>query len=165
MAFLIQIISIWLILWLVSKIAWKEQLASHALKARIAFAIAYIFIGIVHLVTPEKLTYMVPDFLPYPQALVYISGMMEIVWAILLLIPKYQPWAGWGIIALLLAVFPANINVAINQLPAPGGLPAEPWYVWSRLAFQPIYIAWVWWAAIYADKKTILPVKKTVGVK
>src|SRR5690606_12749446 len=105
-------------------------------------AIAYIIIGVVHLVTPEKLTYMIPDFLPYPEALVYISGVMEIVLAVLLLIPRYQRWAGWLIIGLLVAVFPANINVAIHQLPAPGGLPAEPWYVWSRLAFQPIYIAW-----------------------
>jgi uncharacterized membrane protein len=108
---------------------------------------------------------MIPGFLPYPKALVYISGVMEIVLALLLLIPRYQRWAGWLIIGLLLAVFPANINVALNQLPAPGGLPAEPWYVWSRLAFQPIYIAWVWWAAIYADKKAIPLVRKTVGVK
>ena len=165
MAFFMQLVSIWLVLWLVSKIAWKELLASHALKARIAFAIAYIIIGIIHLVTPEKLTYMIPGFLPYPKALVYISGVMEIVLALLMLIPRYQRWAGWGIIGLLLAVFPANINVALNQLPAPGGLPAEPWYVWSRLAFQPIYIAWVWWVAIYADKKAIPVVRKTVGVK
>jgi len=165
MAFFIQIISIWLLLWLVSKVFWQQKLASYALKARIAFAIAYIIIGIVHLVTPEKLTYMIPDFLPYPKALVYISGVMEIVLALLLLVPKYQRWVGWLIIGLLLAVFPANINVALNHLPAPGGLPAEPWYVWSRLAFQPIYIAWVWWAAIYADKKTVPTVRKTVRVK
>jgi uncharacterized membrane protein len=165
MAFFMQIVSIWAILWLISKIAWKEKLASHASKGRIAFSVAYIVIGVVHLVSPEKLTYMIPDFLPYPQALVYISGVMEILLAILLLIPRYQRWAGWGIIGLLVAVFPANINVAINHLPAPGGLPAASWYVWSRLAFQPIYIAWVWWAAEYVDKRKGQPVKKTVGAR
>lgn len=165
MAFFIQIISIWLVLWLVSKILWKEKLSSNTLKARIAFAIAYTVVGIMHLVTPEKFTYMVPDFLPFPAALVYISGVMETALAIMLLIPRYQRWAAWAIIGLLLAVFPANINVAINNLPAPGGLPAEPWYVWSRLAFQPIYIAWVWWAAGYGHKKSVPLVKKTARAK
>jgi uncharacterized membrane protein len=165
MAFFMQIVSIWAILWLFSKIAWKEKLSSHALKGRIAFSVAYIVIGIIHLISPEKLIYMVPGFLPYPQALVYITGVMEILLAILLLIPRYQRWAGWGIIGLLVVVFPANINVAVNNLPAPGGLPAAAWYAWSRLAFQPIYIAWVWWAAMNAEKRKDQPAKKTARAK
>lgn len=165
MAFFMQLISIWAILWLVSKIAWKEKLASHTLKGRIAFSVAYFVIGVIHLISPEKLTYMVPGFLPYPQALVYITGIMEILLAILLLIPRYQRWAGWGIIGLLVIVFPANINVAVNNLSAPGGLPAAAWYVWSRLAFQPIYIAWVWWAAMFVENRKYQPAKKTAGAK
>jgi uncharacterized membrane protein len=64
------------------------------------------------------------------------------------LYPPTRELAAWGLIIQLIAMFPANINVAVNKLPPPGGLPAKPWYVWSRLAFQPLYIAWIWWAAL-----------------
>ncbi|WP_420147449.1 hypothetical protein [Spirosoma sp.] len=59
-----------------------------------------------------------------------------------LLFPETQFWVAWGLILLLIAIFPANINVAINNLPPPGGLPTKPWYVWSRLFFHPLYILW-----------------------
>jgi uncharacterized membrane protein len=49
---------------------------------------------------------------------------------------------------LLVAMFPANINVAVNKLPAPGGLPGKPWYTWSRLLFQPVNIVWIWYTVL-----------------
>lgn len=165
MAFFIQILLFWVLLWVLSKVYWQQKLASNTLKGRISFAIAYSIVGVVHLVSPEKLSYMIPEFIPYPETMVYLSGVLEIGFSVLLLIPGYQKVAGWLIIGLLLAVFPANVHVAINNLPAPGGLPAEPWYLWSRLAFQPIYISWVWWAAIYVDKNRYRASPKTSGVK
>ena len=91
---------------------------------------------------------MVPTFMPNARLLVLLSGIAEISLGVGLLFPITQTWAAWGLILLLIAIFPANINVAVHKLPPPGGLPAKPWYVWSRLLFQPVYILWIWYAAL-----------------
>ncbi|PWV49782.1 hypothetical protein [Chitinophaga sp. S165] len=145
MAFLSGLLSIGLLLLLTGylfNISWLKNMQHDA---QIAAAIMFVLIGVMHLVTPRKLTYMIDGWLPYALQLVLISGILEITFGIALLFPTVRTYAAWGLIALLIAMFPANIYVAIKQLPAPGGLPAAPWYTWSRLAFQPIYIAWVWW--------------------
>jgi uncharacterized membrane protein len=123
-------------------VPWLQQWAHNA---RLAAAVMFILIGVMHLATPRKLTYMIDGWLPYALQLVLISGILEIVLGMGLLVDGVKVYAAWGLIILLIAMFPANIYVAIKQLPAPGGLPAKPWYTWSRLAFQPVYMAWVWW--------------------
>ncbi|GAB3936895.1 DoxX family protein [Larkinella terrae] len=148
MAFFFLLVSIWAVLWLVSRFAFRQQLASHAKKGRIAAAIAFTLIGISHLASPEKLAYMIADWLPYAHEMVILSGIAEMAGGIGLLLPRFRRLAAMGLIILLVVIFPANINVAINQLPAPGGLPASPWYTWSRLLFQPMYIAWIWWSCL-----------------
>ncbi|TWW00219.1 DoxX family protein [Chitinophaga pinensis] len=145
MAFLSGLLTIGLLLLLTGhlfSIHWLQQPQHDAL---IAAAVMFVLIGIMHLVTPRKLTYMIGGWLPYALELVLISGILEIVLGIGLLVPAMRTYAAWGLILLLIAMFPANIYVAVKQLPAPGGLPAKPWYTWSRLAFQPVYIAWIWW--------------------
>jgi len=145
MAFLSGLISIGLLLLLGGYLFNIEWLRHMQNDARAAAAVMFVLIGIMHLVKPYRLTYMVDGLLPYPLQLVLISGILEIIFGIGLLMPSLSMLAAWGLIALLILMFPANINVAIKQLPAPGGLPAAPWYTWSRLAFQPLYIVWIWW--------------------
>ncbi|GAA0543382.1 DoxX family protein [Chitinophaga japonensis] len=150
MAFLSGLLSIGGLLLLAGylfRIPYLQQLQTDA---RIAAAVMFILIGVMHLVKPYKLTYMIEGILPYTYALVMISGVLEILLGIGLCFPATRVYAGWGLILLLVLMFPANIHVAVKQLPAPGGLPAAPWYTWSRLAFQPVYILWVWWAAVTA---------------
>ncbi|MBE7179571.1 MAG: hypothetical protein INR69_24420 [Mucilaginibacter polytrichastri] len=91
---------------------------------------------------------MIHGLLPQPRFWIYLTGALEIIFGIGLLLLPVKIWAAWGLIILLVAMFPANIRVAVNNLPPPGGLPAKPWYVWSRLLFQPLYIAWIWWAVL-----------------
>ncbi|ACU59806.1 DoxX family protein [Chitinophaga pinensis] len=145
MAFLSGLLTIGLLLLLTGhlfSITWLQQLHNDAM---IAAAVMFVMIGVMHLATPRKLTYMIEGWLPYALELVLISGVLEIVFGIGLLVPAARIYAAWGLILLLIMMFPANIYVAVKQLPAPGGLPAKPWYTWSRLAFQPVYIAWIWW--------------------
>jgi uncharacterized membrane protein len=145
MAFLSGLLSIGLLLLLsghLFNIQWLRQPQHDAL---VAAAVMFILIGVMHLATPRKLTYMIEGWLPYALELVLISGVLEIALGIGLLFPAVRVYAAWGLIILLILMFPANIYVAVKQLPAPGGLPAKPWYTWSRLAFQPVYIAWLWW--------------------
>lgn len=148
MAFLSGLLSIGALLLLagyIFKIPYLQQLA---VDARISAAVMFVLIGFMHLAKPEKLTYMIAGILPYAHALVITSGVLEIVLGIGLLFPSVRVYAAWALIILLILMFPANIHVAVKQLPAPGGLPAAPWYTWSRLAFQPIYCVWIWWAAV-----------------
>lgn len=107
-------------------------------------AVCIIVVGITHFIRPEQYARIVPPQLPYPFELVYISGFFEILGGIGLLIPYVSVAAAWGLIALFIAVFPANINQAINNIPI-DGIPHHQALYWARLPFQAVLIAWAWW--------------------
>src|SRR5262245_1245161 len=100
--------------------------------------------GINHFRVPETYLGMMPDALPAHAALVSISGVAEICGGLGLILPATRRLAAWGIIALLIAVFPANLNMAINHLPL-GSWPAPAWALWARLPLQLVGIAWAYW--------------------
>lgn len=113
-------------------------------------ALFYIAAGINHFVNPEFYIRIMPPYLPWHSELVFISGVAELVLGLLLLIPKYSRWAAWGIIALLIAVFPANIYVFQNHeaiFPTPeGGNPdLAHWVHFIRLPLQGVLILWAYW--------------------
>lgn len=111
---------------------------------RVILAIAIIIVGITHFAKPEPYVRIVPPQLPNPLELVYISGFFEILGGIGLLIPYVSVAAAWGLIALYIAVFPANINQAVNSI-AIEGIPHHPILYWVRLPFQAVLIAWASW--------------------
>lgn len=85
---------------------------------------------------------MMPPYLPWPLFLVYLSGILEIILGIMVIVPKLTRIAGWGLITLLIAVFPANIHMALN----PDLFPSiSPIALWIRLPFQAVFIAWAYW--------------------
>lgn len=145
MAFLSGLLSVSLLLLLAGWVFHVPWLLQFRHDARVAAAVMFILIGCMHLIRPRQLTYMIAGWLPYAMQLVILSGILEIVLGTGLLFPATKRYAAWGLIILLLLMFPANIYVAVKQLPPPGGLPAKAWYTWSRLAFQPVYMMWVWW--------------------
>jgi uncharacterized membrane protein len=111
---------------------------------RVLLALFMITAGVLHFVTPAPFVKIVPPQLPYPLALVYISGFFEILGGIGLLIPLVSVAAAWGLIALFIAVFPANINMAVNNIKLEG-IPHSPALYWARLPLQAVLIAWAWW--------------------
>lgn len=94
--------------------------------------------------TPMYLEIM-PPWLVHPLELVYISGVCEIIGGLGILIPRLRKPAGIGLIALLIAVFPANIHMALNSEKFVN-FPAL--VLWLRLPLQFVLIAWVWWSTI-----------------
>ncbi len=110
---------------------------------RILLAAFIVTAGTLHFVTPAPFVKIVPDYLPAHLEIVYISGFFEILGGIGLLVPFVSQAAAWGLIALFIAVFPANINMAINNIDI--GIPLEPWMLWARLPLQGVLIAWAWW--------------------
>jgi len=116
------------------------------LPKRIAlFGLALFFVagGINHFANPDFYVAMMPPYLPAHLGLVYISGVFEVLGGLAVLLPSVRPAAGWGLILLLVAVFPANLHMALNAdlFPEMG---AAALYI--RLPFQALFIAWAYWA-------------------
>ena len=88
---------------------------------------------------------IVPPGLPNPEWLNLISGLAEIVLGVFLLEPRVRSFAAWGIIALLIAVFPANLYVALENVGIDGPGTGAGAANWIRLPFQALFIAWAWW--------------------
>ena len=109
-------------------------------------AVFFVVAGANHFRTPEIYLGMMPPWLPAPEAMNVISGVAEILGGLGLLIPLTRRSAGWGLIALLVAVFPANLHGALQgHMP---GTTFSPFVLWLRLPFQAVFIAGVWWAAL-----------------
>ncbi|HEY9697403.1 MAG TPA: DoxX family membrane protein [Trichocoleus sp.] len=111
---------------------------------RVILAVCIIAAGISHFVVPEPYIKIVPGFLPAPAALVYLSGVIEIGLGIGLFVPALRQAAAWGLIALFIAVYPANINMAVNHIHL-NGIPDTWWFHTFRLPFQFVLIAWAYW--------------------
>lgn len=105
-------------------------------------AVLYIMAGVNHFVKPKFYLRIIPGYLPWHKVVNYISGAAEILLGLLLLYPPYSSYAAWGIVALLVAVFPANINHLTSAKPG-RGLPV--WALYLRLPFQGVLILWAWW--------------------
>jgi uncharacterized membrane protein len=110
-----------------------------------ALSIAMIGIGVLHFVRPKPFVRIVPAYLPAPLALVYISGFFEILGGFGLLLPATRAWAAWGLIALYLAVFPANVYMLTHNVSLDPKKPIPRWALWLRLPFQLVFIAWAYW--------------------
>lgn len=113
--------------------------------SRVVLAGLFVGAGVLHLVRPEPFERIVPPGLPAPSLLVLVSGLAEILGGAGLLPARTRRAARWGLGALLLAVFPANVWMALD--PVAAGVPEVPrWVLWARLPLQPLLMAWVWWA-------------------
>lgn len=107
----------------------------------------YAFAGYNHLMNPEFYLAIMPPGLPNPEWLNVLSGLAEIVLGVFVLEPRTRVFAAWGIIALLIAVFPANMYVALENVGMPEGQPGTGNALanWIRIPFQGVFIVWAWW--------------------
>ena len=108
--------------------------------------LAYVVAGAMHFVKPDGYVRIMPDWLPAHLLLVYLSGVAEIVLGAGLWFTATRRWAAWGLIAMLMAIFPANLNMAINYEQF-ANVPAVLLYL--RLPLQLLFIYWAW---IYTKK-------------
>ena len=108
-------------------------------------AAVMVGVGVLHFARPKPFVRIVPKFLPAPLALVYISGFFEILGGVGLLIPATRVWAAWGLIALYIAVFPANIYMLTHNISLNPKKPIPRWALCLRLPLQFLFIAWAYW--------------------
>jgi uncharacterized membrane protein len=109
----------------------------------------YAAAGMMHFVAPKVYARVVPPQFPRPVALVYLSGITEIILGIGVLFRRTRQRSAWGLIALLIAVFPANVHMATSDVATDA---APDWAdsitraaMWARLPLQGVLIFWAWW--------------------
>jgi uncharacterized membrane protein len=108
---------------------------------RAVIGLFFVAAGANHFLNPGPYLSMMPGYLPHPATLVWISGVAEILGGIGILVPATRTFAGWGLILLLVAVFPANLNAAMHGWP---GVNLPSWGLWARLPLQFVFIWWVY---------------------
>ncbi|MEC7850725.1 MAG: DoxX family protein [Bacteroidota bacterium] len=107
-------------------------------------SIFYVLVGIKHFIDPNFFLAIVPPYLPYHLELVYISGLFEILFGVMILFPKYRYWGSVGLILLLIAVFPANIYL-FQSVEAQKAIGATQEIATWRLPIQGIFILVAYW--------------------
>jgi len=107
-------------------------------------SIFYVLVGIKHFIDPSFFLAIVPPYLPYHLELVYISGIFEILFGVMILFPKYRYWGSVGLILLLIAVFPANIYL-FQSVEAQKAIGATQEIATWRLPVQGIFILVAYW--------------------
>jgi uncharacterized membrane protein len=110
--------------------------------SRYVFGALFVAAGVNHFLHSGVYVKIMPPYLPKPELLVAVSGACEMAGGALMMPRRTAPLAAWGLIALLLAVFPANIHMAVHAERFPQFRPA---LLWARLPFQFAFIAWAYW--------------------
>jgi uncharacterized membrane protein len=103
----------------------------------------YVAAGVNHFWHVASYQQIIPSYLPFSLALIYISGACEIIFALLLIPPGMRPFAAWAIIVLLIGIFPANIQMTINYF---NDHNPKAWLTVLRL---PLQLVLIWWACLY----------------
>jgi uncharacterized membrane protein len=117
----------------------------------------FAFAGVMHFVIPGRYMGIMPAWIPYPLEMVYVSGVAEMAGGLGLLIPSLRKAAAFGLIALLIAVFPANIQMLANAIHS-GASTAYTALLWLRLPLQPLLIVWIYRSALRSSAQSKTPV-------
>ncbi|WP_448606980.1 DoxX family protein [Paenimyroides ceti] len=121
------------------------------LSGRIAMSAMLLFTAIGHFMFTKGMSLMIPDCIPLKSAIVYLTGAVEIILAIGILLPNYQILTGWLLIIFLLLVLPANIYASMKHIDYQkatfdgNGLP----YLWIRIPLQIVFLVWTYFSTIY----------------
>ncbi|WP_428235687.1 DoxX family protein [Gracilimonas sp.] len=107
----------------------------------------FILAGLLHFLKPGMYMSIMPDYIPFHKAMVLISGIAEILGGIGIMVPEFRTYATWGLILLLIAVFPANLDMAWSGFKN-HGLTLYTWALIARLPLQFVLIWWVYWAGV-----------------
>lgn len=116
-------------------------------KAAGALGLGLVLAGGAHFVRPEMFLPMVPPFLPSPELIVLVSGIVELGVGVALLVPRTRRMAGWVAALLFVAIWPGSIYTAISGN-YPPGFPTTPLYHWARIPFHALYVAWGVWVGL-----------------
>lgn len=106
----------------------------------------FVVAGVLHFVFMPSYVAVMPPWLPWHRALVIVSGLCEIAGGLGVLWPRTRRWAGYGLIALCVAVLPANVQMLLDAQAAPAAYVSTVWLalLWLRLPLQGLLMFWIW---------------------
>ena len=113
-------------------------------------SVMLVFTAIGHFAFTKGMAMMIPDFMPYKTEVVYLTGVIEIIAAVGLLIPSSRVWTGWALILFFILLLPGNIKAAIDHVDYQKATldGSGPTYLWFRIPLQLLFIAWTYLSAI-----------------
>jgi uncharacterized membrane protein len=115
---------------------------------RVLLYVMVVFYGLAgtnHFVQPDVYMPMMPPYLPWHRMLIFVSGAAELGLGLAMLVPSLRHGAAWGLILMLIAIFPANLHIALHDVPLFGNTEGFGVWNWIRLPLQAVLIAWAWW--------------------
>ena len=121
--------------------------------SRLFLAFFFIVAGANHFLSPDTYLPLMPDYLPWHLPLIYLSGLAEILGGIGICFLAWRRLAGWWLIAVLVAVFPSNIHMLMNDVTL-GNAAVPTWVFWIRLPLQGVLMAWIYWACVKDSPQT-----------
>ena len=128
-----------------------ERLSSWRDAGRGALVVMFLFTGVSHFTSLKyDFAAMIPEPLPDGLWVIYLTGVLEIAGAIGLLVPRTRRLAGICLVLLMVAMFSANVNAALNGIPLGGDAPTP---LWLRAPMQLLFIGMVWWTSIKKHPK------------
>ncbi|MBA3533006.1 MAG: DoxX family protein [Ardenticatenales bacterium] len=121
---------------------------------RIVLSLFFIVAGANHFWNPRFYLRVMPPYIPYHEAAVSASGVLEILGGLGVLHPATRRLSGIGLILLLIAIFPVNVHMVLHRIP---GINVSPTVLWLRLPLQLLCIAWVWFHTLRAPSAPTTP--------
>jgi len=147
MATLIILLATFAFAILIRLVFFSQQPINYRLCGRIALAAMFLFTGVSHFLLDDGMVQMLPEFVPLRYFIIYATGMLELFFAVGLLLPKYSRLTGICVIAFLICVFPSNVYAALNSVDF-GGHVNGPIYLLFRVPLQVFLIGWAWIVAV-----------------
>lgn len=125
------------------------------LSGRIAMSVMLVFTAVGHFMFTKGMALMIPGFIPFKTEMVYLTGSIEIMAAIGLLIPPFRVLTAWLLILFFLLLLPANIRAAIKHIDIENGTfnGSGLTYLWFRIPLQVLFIAWTYISSIKPGQK------------
>jgi uncharacterized membrane protein len=122
----------------------------YSFAGRIGMSVMLVFTAVGHFAFTKGMALMVPDFVPFKTEVVYLTGILEIIAAVCLLIPSLHVWTGWALILFFIVLLPGNIKAAVQHIDYQKGTfdGNGPDYLWFRIPLQLLFIAWTYLSAI-----------------
>lgn len=145
---LIVLVTVFVIGLFVIKLRTKKT--DWKLAGRLAMSAMLMFTAVAHFVFTDGMAQIIPDFFPLKKELVYLTGILEMLFAVGLLIHRTKTKTGWTLIVFFLAILPANIKASIENINyQTGELDGNGIeYLWFRIPLQILFIAWIFFTAI-----------------
>lgn len=128
-------------------LAYLVHFQNLTLAGRVGVCLVFLFAALGHFFKTDAMTLMLPSFVPARRAAIYLSGVLEVWFAVAVVSFRNPSYVGWMIVLYLIAIFPSNIYATIRRIPF-GGHSMGPRYLFARLPLQLLLVLWIYWFCV-----------------